>query len=376
MQSVYSALFCDGLSPVQETVEASWINDQWIIRRAQAPTVYWTMAEVTCEKQPDALLYTHRRTDATLLVTGADLGALPGQGTMDSLRGSRKAAMVVGLLVAVTLLVTLVITGMRPLSVLIAQSMSPERERQLFASLLPETFLEKHGCHDMQANEILAELGEKIRKPEPDAAPIDFMLLDWKMPNAFALPGRKIAVTTGLLRRIHSSEQLLAILGHELGHVELRHNLSEFIRASLAAFAWGVLVGDFSGAFVVDPVLMKQAGEMALSREMEEEADRFGAERLLATGYSPQALASALDAITMEEDANTKSHPVRSFLKPILDLFSTHPETEKRVSGLRQAYPQEEGAEALSLQSWNILRSACAVEAPEEASTVSDAKPE
>ncbi len=173
-------------------------------------------------------------------------------------------------------------------------------------------------------------------------------------------------MTTGLLRRIHSSEQLAAILGHELGHVELRHNLSEFIRASLAGFAWGVLVGDFSGAFVLDPALMKQAGEMALSRELEDEADRFGAERLLASGYSPQALASALDAITMKEEDNEARHAVKKFFQPILDVFSTHPETAKRVAGLRAAYPQEEGEEALSLQSWNILRSACPLESKDD----------
>jgi len=366
MQKSYLALFCDGQSPLEEPVEASWMHDQWIIRRAAAPTVYWFMSELSCEKQPESLLYTHRQTDATLLVSGADLTHLPGIEAIDKIQGKRKNAVVAGLLVAVIVLVTLVIVGMRPLSLVLAQSISPERERQLFGSLLPETFLEKHGCHDMEANEILHELGQKLRAPEDEPVPIDFMLLDWDMANAFAMPGRKIAVTTGLLRRVHSSEQLAAILGHELGHVELRHNLSEFIRASLATFAWGVLVGDFSGAFVVDPELMKQAGEMALSRELEEEADRFGAERLLATGYSPKALASALDAITMKEEDIQKSNPVLRFLKPLLDLFSTHPETAKRIAGLRTTYPQEEGQEALSMRSWNILRSACPLRLDED----------
>jgi predicted Zn-dependent protease len=368
MQGTYRAVFCDGLSALEEIVEASWINDHWIIRRADAPTVYWALAELSCEKQPDSVLYTHRPTDATLLIFGSDLTQLPGLQAMDRLRGPRKNAIIAGLIVAVVLLVTLVIMGMRPLSMSLAQSISPERERQLFASLLPETFLEKHGCHDSQAQEILVELAQKIRPQDPQAVPIDFLLLDWDMANAFALPGRKIAVTTGLLRELKRSEQLLAILGHELGHVELRHNLSEFIRASLAGFAWGVLVGDFSGAFVVDPSLMKQAGERALSRELEEEADRFGAERLLTSGYSPQALASALDAITKEEDPNDKGNPVLNFLKPLLDLFSTHPETRKRVAGLRAAYPQKEGTEALSPGAWTILRTACAVETDDETS--------
>jgi predicted Zn-dependent protease len=351
---------------VEETVAASFIHGQWIIQRSDAPSLTWPMAELHWEKQPDAVLYTHRKTDATLLISGAYLADLPGLDAMDKVRGSRKNAMIAGLLVSVIVLVTLLIMGMRPLSRGIANSISPERERELFSSLLPETFLEKHGCHDMQANEILKELGQKIRPQDAETAPIDFMLLDWDMANAFALPGRKIAVTTGLLRRIHSSEELLAILGHELGHVELRHNLSEFIRASMAGFAWGVLVGDFSGAFVVDPSLMKQAGEMALSREMEEEADHYGAERLLATGHSPQALASALDAITMKEDDAEDTHAVLRFFKPLLDLFSTHPETSKRVERLRATYPQPEGTEALSLQSWNILRTACETMPAEE----------
>jgi predicted Zn-dependent protease len=359
MQQVFPALFCDGQSPVEESVTASFIHGQWIIQRENAPSLTWTMAELRCEKQPNAVLYTHRKSDATLLISGTNLTELPGLDAMDRVRGSRKTAVIASLLASVIILVTLVIVGMRPLSRALAHSISPERERQLFSSLLPETFFEKHGCHDSQAHELLTELGQKIRPQDAHAAPIDFMLLDWDTPNAFALPGRKIAVTTGLLRRIHSSEELLAILGHELGHVELRHNLSEFIRASMAGFAWGVLVGDFSGAFVVDPSLMKQAGEMALSREMEEEADHYGAERLVATGYSPKALASALDAITMKEEDEEETHAILRFLKPLLDLFSTHPETSKRVAQLRATYPQPEGTEALSLQAWNILRTAC-----------------
>lgn len=366
MQKVFSAYFCDGQSPLEESVTASFTQGNWVIQRANASSLLWTMADLRCERQPDAVLYTHRKTDATLLIYSTDLTDLPGLDAMDRVRGSRKTAIVASLLASVIVLVTLVILGMRPLSKAIASSISPERERELFSSLLPETFLEKHGCHDMQANEILTELGQKIRPQDPHAAPIDFMLLDWEMANAFALPGRKIAVTTGLLRRIHSSEELLAILGHELGHVELRHNLSEFIRASMAGFAWGVLVGDFSGAFVVDPSLMKQAGEMALSRDMETEADHFGAERLVATGHSPKALASALDAITMREDDQEDDHPVLRFFKPLLDLFSTHPETAQRVASLRAKYPQPEGTEALSLQSWTILRTACAKEPSED----------
>lgn len=359
MQQIFSAIFCDGQSPVEESVTATFIHGQWIIRRENAPSLTWAMAEVHCEKQSQAVLYTHRPSDATLLLSAEHLADLPGLDTMERVRGSRKTFVIGSMLASVIVLVTLVILGLRPLSRTLASSISPERERELFSSLLPETFFEKHGCHDSQANELLTELGQKIRPQDPHAAPIDFMLLDWEMANAFALPGRKIAVTTGLLRRIHSSEELLAILGHELGHVELRHNLSEFIRASMAGFAWGVLVGDFSGAFVVDPSLMKQAGEMALSREMEEEADHYGAERLVATGHSPKALASALDAITMKEEDEEETNAFLRFLKPLLDLFSTHPETSKRVARLRATYPQPEGTEALSLQSWNILKTAC-----------------
>lgn len=256
----------------------------------------------------------------------------------------------------------------------IEQNISPERERQLFGSILPETFTDKHGCHDMQAKELLEEIGNNLRRQESDQTPIDFLLLDWEMANAFALPGRKVIVTTGLLRKLENSEQLAAILGHELGHIALRHNLSEFIRASLAGFAWGVLVGDFSGAFVLDPTLMKQAGERALSRDMEREADHFGAELLLSLGHDPRALGTALTAISKAElDEAEEKETIPKQIKRFLDLFSTHPETQQRVDRLLQTYPQTPSREALSLNSWSILKSACAVDLKQE-KTENDSK--
>jgi predicted Zn-dependent protease len=375
MRISHSGRFCDGLTPLDEDVEASFTHGLWTIRRSNGSTVYWPMTALSCEKQPSAVLYTHRETDATLLIEvhdDQDLMKLPGLEATAKVSGLRRNSLVAGLLMTVVILVTLIILAMRPLAIMIAQHISPAQERDFFGSFLPETFLEKHGCHDMEANEILTQLGHSLSVEERRAAPIDFMLLDWEMANAFAIPGRKMAVTTGLLRRLHSAEQLAAILSHELGHVQLRHNLSEFIRASFASFAWGLLVQDFSGFFVLDPELMKQAGERALSREAETEADRFGAERMIALGLSPKALASALDAITMHERDDGEEHWLWRLMKPVLDLFSTHPETEKRIAGLRSKYPQEEGKEPLSLQSWTILRSACALASEDEEDPAKD----
>ncbi len=371
MPHSYRGLFCDGLTPLDEQVEALFAHGQWTIQRSNGSTVYWPMTALSCEKQPTAVLYTHRNTDATLLIQGpeANLLDLPGLDASVKIRGLRRNSIVAVLLVSVLALITLMILGMRPLAIMVAHSISPQQERDFFGSFLPETFLEKHGCHDMEAKEILTHLGESLSLDDRRAAPIDFMLLDWDMANAFALPGRKVAVTTGLLRRLHSSEHLAAILSHELGHVQLRHNLSEFIRASFATFAWGLLVQDFSGFFVLDPELMKQAGERALSREAEADADRFGAERMAAVGLSPQALASGLEAITMHDGDVEDDNWFLRLIKPVLDIFSTHPETQKRIAELRKKYPQEEGKEPLSTRSWNILRSACSLESADSAGT-------
>ena len=144
-------------------------------------------------------------------------------------------------------------------------------------------------------------------------------------PNAFALPGGTIIVTTGLLRLGLTDDEIAAVMAHELGHEELRHGLQSILRQSSALIVVSVVTGDlatlssFSGSL---PILLINRG---YSRDFEREADAYAVDLLNKVGIDPDSLASALTKL--EKAAGTK--------KVASGYFSTHPGTDERIAVIR-----------------------------------------
>ena len=147
-------------------------------------------------------------------------------------------------------------------------------------------------------------------------------------PNAFALPDGTVVVFDELAALVDDDEQLAAVLLHELGHVAHRHGLRQFIQSSLVGVATGLYFGDVStlaGSFAA------MLGSARYSREFEQEADRFAAQRLLAKGRSPALLAAALQQLQQAE-AGTATAPGGG----LPALLHSHPAPQARIQALRQ----------------------------------------
>ncbi|WP_296641146.1 zinc metalloprotease HtpX [Roseinatronobacter sp.] len=177
-------------------------------------------------------------------------------------------------------------------------------------------------------------------------------------PNAFAT-GRNpenaaVAATTGLLRRM-SNEEVAAVMAHELAHIRNYDTLIMTITATfagaismLANFAMFFSAGRNRGNIIVTLLVMILAPmaaavvQMAISRSREYEADRVGA----AICGNPLWLASALEKIQgfasrIDYDrAEQNPQTAHMFIINPLHvhkrdkLFSTHPNTENRISAL------------------------------------------
>jgi predicted Zn-dependent protease len=94
--------------------------------------------------------------------------------------------------------------------------------------------------------------------------------------NAFALSGGKIVVSTSLLEKIENESQLLALIGHEISHIENRHVLKNVMKDLSGAIFVSVLFGDVSG---VNTVLAENAhlfSQLSFTRGLEKEADIYG----------------------------------------------------------------------------------------------------
>jgi predicted Zn-dependent protease len=154
--------------------------------------------------------------------------------------------------------------------------------------------------------------------------------------NAFALPGGNIVVGRGLLNLLESEDELAAVLGHEITHVDNRHAI-ERLQYELAAKKIGLRVFYQLGSPAVE---IFRAG---YSKEQELEADRVGLDIAVARGYSPQggiALMKRFRKIEAEESSPHRAgSPVEEIAQVSLDsvqqYFRSHPPASERLAAMQ-----------------------------------------
>jgi len=145
--------------------------------------------------------------------------------------------------------------------------------------------------------------------------------------NAFALPGGTIVITDGMVNLAESDDEVLAILAHEIGHVELRHVMRHVLQDSAVAVAAATITGDAATLSVAVAGLPSVVAQAEYSRDFETEADDFAFQLLHEHGMSPGAFATVMERI----EADCECEP------GALDFLSTHPVTGERIERARAA---------------------------------------
>jgi Zn-dependent protease with chaperone function len=141
--------------------------------------------------------------------------------------------------------------------------------------------------------------------------------------NAFALPGGTVVLLDGLVRGTASDDRLVAVVGHELGHVARRHSMQAFLKSAGVGAAASLLWGDFSGQAAAIPATLAM---FDYSRDAEREADEDAVRFLRGAGRSALPMVDALCLLqSVERDAG--------FDLP--KLFSTHPRIAERIEHVR-----------------------------------------
>lgn len=129
--------------------------------------------------------------------------------------------------------------------------------------------------------------------------------------NAYALPGGTIVLGDDLVALLEGHDDtLLAVLGHELGHVEHRHGMRMLVQATLLGAATGLAFGDVSSWLASVPAVL---GQLAYSRDFEREADARAIELLRANRIDPAAMLVLFDKLKSvphdEAGGALASHP-------------------------------------------------------------------
>jgi len=155
--------------------------------------------------------------------------------------------------------------------------------------------------------------------------------------NAFALPGGKVGVNSGMFAVAENQDQLAAVLGHEIGHVVFRHANERASTSTLADTGLNVVnayVGANASAQTSTLVMSAlglgtQVGVLLpFSRKHESEADAYGQQLMAKAGFDP---AAAVDLWRNMDAASQGQRPPQ--------WLSTHPDPTNRIARLQQATP-------------------------------------
>ncbi len=214
-----------------------------------------------------------------------------------------------------------------------AGAMTTDEEKKLGRKVFLEVEKSVEFVKDPALQAFLDRMGRSLAA-HVGATPFDFKfyLIRAAEPNAFAIPGGTIFVTTGLVILAENEHEMAGVLAHEIAHVTERHVAQMFERskrlslATVAAVIAGLLLGGGgkgSEAAATMAMATSEALILKYTRENETDADQNGLQYVVKAGYDPKGMISFLSKISKESLASTPKMPA---------YLSTHPVTENRIA--------------------------------------------
>ena len=186
---------------------------------------------------------------------------------------------------------------------------------------------------DPRIQSYVNSVGQRLAAASDRKLPYEFKVLNSGVPNAWAMPGGKIAINRGLLLEMQTEAELAAVLGHEIVHAAARHGARGMTRGVL--LQGGVMAATIaSSGRKLSNLAQMGAGIGAqlintrYGRDAEREADRYGITYMARAGYDPQG------AVDLQQTFLNLSGGRRAdFLS---GLFASHPPSAERLASNRK----------------------------------------
>lgn len=166
----------------------------------------------------------------------------------------------------------------------------------------------------------------------------DVVVFDSQQVNAFALPGGKIGVYTGLLKVAKNQDQLAAVIGHEVSHVLAEHgnermSQSQLTNVGLQLSSYAIGASEFAAYKDVAIAALGVGAQYGIllpySRRQESEADLMGVALMAKSGFNPNESIALWHNMAKASKGNAP-----------LEFMSTHPANETRIENLQKKIKQ------------------------------------
>ncbi|MGI9222122.1 MAG: M48 family metalloprotease [Woeseiaceae bacterium] len=214
-------------------------------------------------------------------------------------------------------------------------TMSPSDDLKIGTQNYQPMLQAQGGAYDVDPalTEYVQGVGQKLAAVSDVQLPYEFTVLNSSVPNAWALPGGKIAINRGLLTEMNSEAELAAVLGHEIVHAAARHSAQQMSRGQLLqglVVATSVVASDagyadlaIGGAGIAAQLISTKYG-----RSAELESDKYGMRYMAHAGYDPQGAVSLQETFVRLSEGRNQDW--------IEGLFASHPPSHERVKENRK----------------------------------------
>ncbi len=185
---------------------------------------------------------------------------------------------------------------------------------------------------DPDLTEYVTSVGRKLAAHSGIDLPYEFVVLNNSVPNAWAMPGGKLAVNRGLLTELTNEAELAAVVGHEITHAAARHGAKGIergvlLQGAMIAAAIGTRNQEYAGAMLAGGQLAAGLVTQKFGRDAERESDYYGTQFMAKAGYDPEA------AVTLQQTFVRLSESKKSGW--VQGLFASHPASQERVENNR-----------------------------------------
>jgi len=219
---------------------------------------------------------------------------------------------------------------------------SPQEEARqsalAFSTLKQKSRISNNTTYNAQVRRV----GNRIARVAPIEASWEFVVFENNEPNAFALPGGKIGIHTGLFQIVKDDAMLATVIGHEVGHVVARHGAERASQGMLVQFGGAALNAGLQSQSGMSPAQAStilgaygagaQLGViLPYSRVQEYEADKLGLIYMARAGYDPRAALRFWKAFR-EYSRQRGGNQTPVYLR-------THPLDDARIANLEKLMP-------------------------------------
>lgn len=224
---------------------------------------------------------------------------------------------------------------------------SEEKELEFGVSAFRQVLRSAPLSDNVEVNELVHRVGRKIAEAanKPEYQWEFAVIQDDKMVNAFALPGGKVAIFTGILKHTKDDAGLATVMGHEVAHALQRHGVERMSRSILDQIAQlGALGAAASGnvnAGAIQGLLGAYGVNVSLpfNRKQESEADEVGLLLMAKAGYDPR------EAVPFWERMSGCPREMIGKLcfrsqQAVPEFLSTHPSDLTRINQIEAWLPK------------------------------------